>query len=254
MKEWIIRVEAEHLYKAIQVYILQMCKHGGFLKEKTAELLCIADNLDKVSKGTKIAGITGGATTVAGGVAAAAGVILSPFTAGLSLALTVIGVGMATAGGLTGASAAITHKVNLTQDTKKIGKTFEEFERHMVEIQECLKFISKGVEQLMQHDLSALNEARMDSERVAQVVKLAVSGGGSARATEANSKASGLMSGFALGIDVHFTKGKDGEKKLKDGHKSKLAKKIRTLAEGVNEALVELMKTKDLFKEHCPLE
>ena len=48
---------------------------------------------------------------MAGGVAAAAGVILSPITAGLSLALTVVGVGVATAGGLTGASAAIANKV-----------------------------------------------------------------------------------------------------------------------------------------------
>ena len=65
----------------------------------------------KISKRTKIAGITGGATTVAGGVAAAAGVILSPFTFGASLALTAVGVGVATAGGVTGASAAIAHKV-----------------------------------------------------------------------------------------------------------------------------------------------
>ncbi|XP_008298897.1 apolipoprotein L3-like [Stegastes partitus] len=84
---------------------------GGTLKHHIYELRCIADNLDKVSKGTKIAGITGGATTVAGGVAAAAGVILSPFTLGASLALTAVGVGVAAAGGVTGASAAIANKV-----------------------------------------------------------------------------------------------------------------------------------------------
>lgn len=67
-----------------------------------------------MSKGTKIAGITGGATSIAGGVAAAAGVILSPFTMGASLALTAVGVGVAAAGGITGASAAIAHKVELT--------------------------------------------------------------------------------------------------------------------------------------------
>lgn len=69
--------------------------------------------LFQVSKGTKIAGITGGATTVAGGVAAAAGVILSPFTLGASLALTAVGVGVAAAGGVTGASAAIANKVTV---------------------------------------------------------------------------------------------------------------------------------------------
>ncbi len=44
-------------------------------------------------------------------MAAAAGVILSPFTLGASLALTAVGVGVATAGGITGASAAIANKV-----------------------------------------------------------------------------------------------------------------------------------------------
>ena len=66
----------------------------------------------QVSKGTKIAGITGGATSAVGGIAAVAGVVLSPFTFGASLALTAIGVGVATAGGVTGASAAIAHKVS----------------------------------------------------------------------------------------------------------------------------------------------
>ncbi|MED6243516.1 hypothetical protein ATANTOWER_021619 [Ataeniobius toweri] len=74
----------------------------------------------QVSKKTKIAGITGGASTAAGGVAAAAGVILAPFTGGASLALTVVGAGVAAAGGVT--SAAIANKANLNQDKKKIDK------------------------------------------------------------------------------------------------------------------------------------
>ena len=66
----------------------------------------------QVSKGTKIAGITGGATSALGGVAAVAGVALAPFTLGASLLLTVAGAGVMAAGGITGASAAIAHKVN----------------------------------------------------------------------------------------------------------------------------------------------
>ncbi|XP_070831575.1 apolipoprotein L domain-containing protein 1-like isoform X1 [Chaetodon trifascialis] len=249
----IIKVKAEHLYKALQVYILLLSEHGGFLREQSAELLCIAGNLDKVSKGTTIAGITGGATTVAGGVAAAAGVILSPLTMGASLALTVVGVGVATAGGVTGASAAIANKVNVTQDKKKIEKTFQEYERVMGGIQACLKFISEGMEQLKQHDLSVLSEARRSSLRVARVVQLATTGGGSTKAIEANSKASGLMQGFALGLDIHFTRGKDGQK-LKKGHESKLAKKIRCLVDDLNTALDELIQVKELFSKLCDRE
>ncbi|XP_073332142.1 apolipoprotein L6-like [Pagrus major] len=242
----IIKAKAEHLYNATQVYIHLLSVHGDDLKEQSAEMLSIADNLDKVSKGTKIAGITGGATSVAGSVAAVAGVILSPITLGASLALTVVGVGVAAAGGVTGASAAIANKVNVTQDKKKIEKTFQEYERHMVDIQNCLKFIDEGMKQLQQHDLSVLSKAREESVRVARVVQLATTGGGSARAIEANSKASGLMEGFALGLDMHFIQGKDGNK-LKKGHESKLAKKIRGLAEDLNKALDELMQLRDLY-------
>ncbi|XP_036934342.1 apolipoprotein L3-like isoform X1 [Acanthopagrus latus] len=249
----IISVKAEHLYMGIQVYNLLLSARGGDLKEQTAEMLCIADNLDKVSKGTKIAGITGGATTVAGGVAAAAGVILSPLTLGASLALTAVGVGVAAAGGITGASAAIANKVNVTQDKKKIEKTFQEYECLMEDIQNCLKFIDEGMKQLQQHDLSVLSEARKDSARVAKVVQLATSGGGSTRAIEANSKASGMMQGLALGLDMHFIQGKDGNK-LKKGHESKLARKIRSLSEDLNTALDELMQLRDLYSTQVSVE
>ncbi|XP_010777148.1 apolipoprotein L5-like [Notothenia coriiceps] len=107
----IIKAQAENLYKAIQRFNLLLSEHGETLKKHTQELLCIADNLDKVSKGTKIAGITGGATSAVGGVAAVAGVALAPFTLGASLLLTVAGAGVMAAGGITGASAAIAHKV-----------------------------------------------------------------------------------------------------------------------------------------------
>lgn len=120
----------------------------------------------------------------------------------------------------------------------------------MEDIQACLKFINEGMEQLKKHDLSVLSEARMISVRVAGVVELAATGGASARAIEANSKASGLMQGFTLGMDMYFTKGKDGQK-LKKGLESKFAKKIRDIAEFLNPALDELMQIKYLFSKHC---
>lgn len=137
-------------------------------------------------------------------------------------------------------------QVNVTQDKKKIEKTFQEYERLMVDIQKCLKFIDEGMKQLQQHDLSVLTEARKDSVRVARVVQLATTGGGSARAIQANSKASGMMQGLALGLDMHFTQGKDGDE-LKKGHGSKLAKKIRSLAADLTSAFDELMQLRDFY-------
>lgn len=140
--------------------------------------------------------------------------------------------------------------MNVCHDKKKIEKTFQDHESLLKDIQDCLKFINEGMEQLKKHDLSVLSEARKISVRVARVVELAAIGGASARAIEANSKASGLIQGFALGMDMFFTKGKDGQK-LKRGLESKFGKKIREVAEGLRMALNELMQTRDLFSKHC---
>ncbi|XP_051240369.1 apolipoprotein L3-like isoform X2 [Dicentrarchus labrax] len=248
----VINIQAEHLYKAVRVYILLLSEHVGFLKQLTEELLSIADNLNNVSKGTKIAGITGGATSVAGGVAAAAGVILSPFTLGFSMALTVVGVGVAAVGGVTGASAAIANKVIYDQDKKKIEKAFQDYEGRMKEIRDCVTFIGDGIERLRQHDLSLLDEARKESVRVGKMVELATTGGGSTKAIETTSGAFGLMEGFAHDIGIHFTQGKDGQKQLKKGHESALANKLRSLAENLNNALEVLMEMKEDFIKRCP--
>ncbi|XP_041837842.1 apolipoprotein L3-like isoform X7 [Melanotaenia boesemani] len=241
----IIEVKAKHLYKAMQMYTFLMTEHGENLKQLIGELYCIADNLDKVSKGTKIAGITGGATTVAGGVAAAAGVILSPFTMGASLALTAVGVGVATAGGVTGASAAIANKASSTHDKKKIDKTLQDFSSLYEDILTCLRFITEGMEQLKLHGLSVLKKSQMGSKKVAKVVELAM-GEASGLTSQTCYKVSGMISGFALGMDIYFTKGKKGHK-VKKGLESTLAQKIRTLSEDLDKGLKELVKIKELF-------
>ncbi|XP_005464923.1 apolipoprotein L3-like isoform X1 [Oreochromis niloticus] len=246
----VIEVKAEHLCKAFNSYISMTSGCQGELQEKIDELGCIADNLDKVSKGTKIAGITGGATTVAGGVAAAAGVILSPFTLGASLALTAVGVGVAAAGGVTGASAAIANKVNCNQDQKKIEKIFTDYESLSKGIQEKLVYVHEGIEQLRQYGVIMLERTKVKSERASKVLEFFGQGGPCAKVLEANSKPSGMIEGFALGMDMYFIKGKDGTK-VKKGFESKLAKKLRSLAVDLQERLDEFIEMKELFEKYC---
>ncbi|XP_014845855.1 PREDICTED: apolipoprotein L3-like isoform X1 [Poecilia mexicana] len=243
-----INVKAGHLYKAIQSYIQLMSTHDGNLEELILELRSIADNLDKVSRGTKIAGITGGASTAAGGVAAAAGVILAPFTAGASLALTVVGAGVAAAGGVTGASAAIANKANLNQDKKKIERTLQEFKKAYEEILTCLKFINEGMDVLKCYDVSVLkvmvDKNEMVSKEAASAVQLTI-GKASAIDSEKSNNASGLLDGFALCMDIYFNKdGQTVKKKLA----SQLAMQLRTLVKDLDSGLKELHKIKDVFK------
>ncbi|XP_054896854.1 apolipoprotein L6-like [Poeciliopsis prolifica] len=243
-----INAKAEKLYKAIQKFIQLTSTHGDDLKSHIKELNNIADNLDKFAKNTKIAGITGGASTAAGGVAAAAGVILAPFTAGASLALTIVGAGVAAAGGVTGASAAIANKANLIQDKKKIDKTLNDFSVLYEDILTCLKFINEGMDLLKQHGVTHLNKTMMDSKAAACAVQLAT-GEASAMASEKSSNAWGMLKGFAIGMDFYFTKDKDGQK-LKKGLESKLAHKLRKLVEDLNTGVNELMKINEVFSKH----
>ncbi|PWA32535.1 hypothetical protein CCH79_00015080, partial [Gambusia affinis] len=244
MKREMINAKAEKLYKAIQTYIQLISKHAVDLKSHIKELNNISDNLDKFAKKTKIAGITGGASTAAGGVAAAAGVILAPFTAGASLALTVVGAGVVAAGGVTGASAAIANKANLNQDKKKIDKTLNDFSVRYEEILTSLMFINEGMDLLKQHGVTLLNETMMDSKAAACAVQLAT-GEASAMASEKSSNASGMLKGFAIGMDFYFTKDKDGQK-LKKGLESKLPQKLRKLVGDLDTGLDELVKIKDV--------
>nr|XP_046166370.1 uncharacterized protein LOC124002716 isoform X3 [Oncorhynchus gorbuscha] len=240
----LFKEKAQRFQNALQLYNLLLTKHGETLKNHIIDLISIADNLDKVSKGTKIAGITGGATGAVGGVAAAAGVILAPFTLGASLALTVVGVGVAAAGGVTGASAAIANKVSSAQDRKKIELILQDYLALMGDIEACLRFINVGMEHLRKHNLSTLQEVDTEAVRVVRVA--IVTGVGSSSAIDASSKASGMLQGFALGMDIYFTQKEDGKggPKLKKGLESKFGRKIREVAQQLNEGLDEVIKVK----------
>ncbi|XP_038160745.1 apolipoprotein L6-like [Cyprinodon tularosa] len=205
----------------------------------------ISDNLNRYSKNTKIAGITGGASTAAGGVAAAAGVILAPFTGGASLALTVVGAGVAAAGGVTGASAAIANKANLNQDKKKIEKVLNDFSVKYEEIIICLRFINEGMDLLKRHGVVCLNQTMMESKNAACAVKL-TTGNASAMASEKSSNAFGTLKGFTVAMDFYFTQDKDGPK-VKKGLQSKLANKIHKLAEDLNSGVDELLEINEVF-------
>ncbi|XP_028978250.2 uncharacterized protein LOC109616078 isoform X1 [Esox lucius] len=243
-------VKAQRVLNAVQLFNLLLNTHGENLKSHIYELNGIADNLDKFSKGTKIAGITGGATGAVGGAAAVAGVLFAPVTFGASLALTVLGVGVAAAGGVTGASAAIANKVSSTNDRKKIELVLQDFQAKMDDIEACLTFMNVGMEQLRKHDLSTLKVVNTATYRVAKAAE--VTGVGSTSAIKASSKVSGNLQGFALGMDMYFSKSKNakGEPKLKSKLASEFGRKIREMAQQLDEGLNELFKVKDGLVEN----
>ncbi|XP_036425341.1 uncharacterized protein LOC118807436 [Colossoma macropomum] len=229
--------KAQRVKKALLLYDYLLSDRGNALYDLITELIDVAKNLDKVYKRAKIAGITGGTAGAAGVAAAVGGVLLAPLTMGASLAVAAVGVGVAAAGGVTGASAAITNKVNTNMDRKRVEKILNGYTTQMEDVENCVQFINTGMEHLMSHKLQGVDG---EVEKVAEVDPVVWVNTGTISAI---SKSSGVIQGFALGMDMYFTK--DDTQKLKKGSETKFAKQIRKLAHQMETTLNELMKVKN---------
>lgn len=188
----------------------------------------MADSLDKTHKGTRIARITGGTTGAVGGVAAVAGVLLAPATMGVSLAVAALGVGVAAAGGVTGASAAITQTVKKNQVRKKVESILKEYQTEMNDIEGHLNDIGTEMEKL--------KGVNVRSARIVRLVEIA---SGTSGALSVINRSSGVIQGFALGMDLFFND-KDSQK-LKKESKTRFAQQIREVAEHIQNGLMELL-------------
>ncbi|KAG5286637.1 hypothetical protein AALO_G00017150 [Alosa alosa] len=255
-------VTAEKVQKGIRVFNKLFTERAEGLWQHVIDLNSIADGLDRFNKRTKIAQITGGSTSAIGGVATITGLALAPVTFGTSLIITAVGLGVATAGGLTSASAGISNQVNNSLDRKKVERIVEDYQEKMGDLNKCMKFIKQGIENLRRFDLiklksqaynqdfPALNNIYEDgamagkailinANEIMRVVQIAnVAGSTAARAVQIASMATGVLTGLFVGMDIYFV-AKDS-RELKKGAKSEFAGKIREVAEQLHAGLVEL--------------
>lgn len=113
-------VLAYKVERGLRVFNKVFTEQAEALWEALIRLHALADDISEFHQKARIAGITGGTTTAVGGVAAITGLALAPLTFGASLVITAVGVGVATAGGIASASAAISDNVNNMNDRKKV--------------------------------------------------------------------------------------------------------------------------------------
>ncbi|XP_034410684.1 nucleolar protein dao-5-like isoform X2 [Cyclopterus lumpus] len=256
-------VTAEKVQKGIRVFNKLFSERAEILWQHVIDLNGIADGLDKFSKNTKIAQITGGSTSAIGGVATITGLALAPVTMGISLIVTAVGLGVATAGGLTSAGAGISNQVNNSMDRKKVEKIVQDYQEKMVDLNKCLKFIKQGIENLKKFDLMKMKQNAynrdfpvlsssfyedgamagkailVNANEIMRVVQIAnVAGSTAARAVQIASMATGVLTGLFVAMDIYFV-AKDS-KELKKGVKSEFAAKIRQVATQLHDGLVEL--------------
>ncbi|XP_067426026.1 uncharacterized protein [Emydura macquarii macquarii] len=203
------------------------------LKSLLAELLEIADTLDKIHRGATIAKITGGSVGIAGGITAIVGLALAPVTFGASLIVSITGLAVSTAGGLTSAAATATDMgtTHVKKETtekllKECQEELEHIERHTNSI--CEKF--QHLEGFGGKDfMSAVTQIGSGTGRVVlntmKIVKAGQLLANAGRIARFAGAVTGVLTALALVFDIFFV-AKDSMEYHK-GAKSELAGKIR---------------------------
>ncbi|CAK6974802.1 claspin-like [Scomber scombrus] len=140
-QEMAMEQAADRVYMAARLFVRLFNQRGASLQQIILELLALADAADQFHKKTLQAAVGGGVASVAGSVATITGLILAPFTFGASIIVTAVGIGVATAGSITSATANITDSVHSNMDRKKVEKMIQDYQEKIKDIRECLDFV-----------------------------------------------------------------------------------------------------------------
>ncbi|KAM6913349.1 uncharacterized protein PEZ65_013889 [Lycodopsis pacificus] len=102
-----------------------------------------AVQLDKMHFGAKISSVAGSSVGAAGGVLSIIGLALIPVTAGVSLVLTMTGVGMGITSGVNSLVTTATEIGVNNKHQKKVGEIFKSFMEDVQRLQDCLEEVTK---------------------------------------------------------------------------------------------------------------
>ncbi|KAM9836610.1 apolipoprotein L6-like [Aulostomus maculatus] len=135
---------ADKVFRGLRLFHRVFTERAELLWQLIIILNAIADDISEFQKKAN----TCGTTITLGSVLAVSGLLLVPFTLGLSLVVTAVGMGAVTAGGIT---AVISDSVG-TKHGRKRGETARlEYEDHLLELRRILHFINQGLTKLRNH-------------------------------------------------------------------------------------------------------
>ncbi|XP_054624444.1 uncharacterized protein LOC129177386 [Dunckerocampus dactyliophorus] len=257
---------ADRVYMGARLFVHLFNQRGASLQHSILELLAVADAADQFHKKTVSAAVGGGVASVAGSLTTITGLILAPFTFGASIIVTAVGIGVATAGSITSATANITDTVHSNMDRKKVEKMIQGYQEQIKDIRECLEFVQEGMDTLQEWDFEKYSQSAskkalnhnikhvmkeggragkalmINTDKLISTVQVLGAAGGAAKAAQAISVTTGVMSALFLALDVFFL-AKDSHE-LRKGAKTKFATKIRDVCKDLQDGLLELNKVK----------
>ncbi|KAL7855394.1 hypothetical protein AOLI_G00189980 [Acnodon oligacanthus] len=265
--EQAVEAAADRVFMAARLFVHLFNQREASLHQRVLEMLALADAADSFHKKTVTASVGGGVASVAGSITTITGLALAPFTFGTSLIVTAVGIGVATAGGITSASANITDTMHSRTDRAKVEQIILGYQEEISDIKDCLQFLQTGMETLEEWNFEqyvdsiskrAMNKnvkhvmkeggragkaLLINTESLVSTVQVLGAAGGAAKAAQAITVASGVMSGLFLALDVFFL-AKDSME-LRKGAKTEFAAKIRDVCKELQDGLLELRKIKE---------
>lgn len=222
----------------MRLYELLLVQRCTDLLNQITALHYTADSLVRSSKKSRVAKLTGGTTGAVGGVAIAAGLALAPLTFGASLVATGVGIGIAAAGGVTGASASLTKKKKEIRVKEKLEKIINTFKSQIEDILACLRFIDRGMENLRKQDDSKLKEMGAHLELIGKVAREMEN----INSVDVINECFGILQSF----DSYFSEDDDsGVKRISN---SQLAQEVHKVADKLKECTDQLLRIKKLFR------
>ncbi|MCJ8739725.1 hypothetical protein PDJAM_G00050390 [Pangasius djambal] len=122
-----------------QDFILIFSERHNRMLEFLSDLEKAAVELDKMKKGSNISTVAGSSVGIAGGVLSIVGLALAPVTAGVSLALTLTGVGLGVTSGVNGIVTGITEMAVNSHHGKNANNIFIRFMDDVQKILDCME-------------------------------------------------------------------------------------------------------------------
>ncbi|KAI4586471.1 hypothetical protein MJG53_004260 [Ovis ammon polii x Ovis aries] len=215
------------------------------LKESIRKLRELADKVDKVHRDCTISNVVASSTGVASGALGILGLVLAPFTAGLSLGLSAAGIGLGAAAAVTGVSTMVVEEVNTSS---------AENQASLLDTANIISYAWNLCNvKHFGHHIRAIRVARSSPQLVATAQRCITTGQASVRsaqqvsthlrgtaraATKAARIGSGVLSGVFMALDV-YSLVKDAQD-LQQGAKTASAENMRQKAQELEQKLEEL--------------
>ncbi|XP_036446440.1 apolipoprotein L3-like [Colossoma macropomum] len=127
-----------------------------------------AVQLDRMKMGSNISTVAGSSVGIAGGVLSIVGLALAPVTAGVSLALTLTGVGLGVTSGVNGLVTGITEMAVNKHHGKNANNIFQKFMEDVEKILDCMEQVASSEGPAVDPQVMASVMEDLKSEEVAR--------------------------------------------------------------------------------------